>query len=59
MASFMQAVINFPSTIWSFHMLWQTEFYRHLSFLKDHETFKLTKKREVSFSGDIDVNEIR
>jgi len=40
-------------------MLWQTEFYRHLSYLKDHETFKLTKKREVSFSGDIDVNEIR
>ena len=46
-------------SIWSVACLLMSEYNRHLSFLKDHENGKVSKKRECFIGGDLDLSEMR
>ena len=58
-ANIFNAILNVFHTVYSFHVLWQREFYRHLSWIKDMENGRVTNKRELSIGGDISVTEIK
>lgn len=51
-------LLSFPSSLYSLHCFWWCDFYKHLSYIKDHERGQLTSERDFCLSGDFMVNEI-
>ena len=57
-SSFLAMLLYLPFSIFSLAKLWYCEYYRHLSFLKDHANGVLTKKRDYALSGDIMLEDV-
>ena len=57
--SIMSTIMSLCGSIWSLGCLLLSEYTCHLSFLKDHENGKVSKKREFYISGDLDLSEMR
>jgi len=56
--SLLSHLMNVIPSLYSLHLMWQFEFYRHPVLIK-HSQPKVTGKRELSLSSDIDVHDIK